>query len=132
MAAPILMRREQGFSLIELMIALVVLVAVVLAMANTTVRFLRVVSESDRRAAAIEIAEDRVELIALDPDYLGLESKYAGTESGFPTLQGLTRSTVIVRVGGPSATMDYKKITITVQGPGLGVPVSRSLTVGAP
>ncbi len=73
------MRREQGFTLIELMIALVVLVAVVLAMANTTVRFLRVVSESDRRAVAIEIAEDRAELIAMDPDYIGLEGKYAGT-----------------------------------------------------
>ncbi len=132
MAARFLIRREQGFTLIEVIISMVVLVVVVLAMANTTVRFLQVVSESDWRAVAIEIAEGRVQLIAMDPDYAGLESRYAGTESGFPTLAGLTRSTVIVRVGGPLATMDYKKITVTVQGPGLAALVRRSLTVGAP
>ncbi len=124
------MRDERGFTLIELIVAAGVLMLVVLGMATTTVRFVRLVAESDWRATAIELADDRIQLIAMDPDYDELESKYSGTESGFPTLTGVTRETYIVHIGGSS--QDFKRITVTVSAPGLEKPVMRSLTVGAP
>ncbi len=126
------MRNQRGFTLIELIVAVGLLVLVVLGMATTTVRLVRLVAESDWRATAIELAEDRVQLIAMDPDYEQLEAKYAGTESGFPTLDGVTRETVIVHVGGLRQTEDFKRITVTVRVPGLEDPVMRSLTLAAP
>ena len=124
------MRDQRGFTLVELIIAVGLLMMVVLGMATTTVRLVRLVAESDWRATAIELADDRIQLIAMDPDYDQLEAKYSGTESGFPTLTGVTRETYIVYFGG--SDQDFKKITVTVSGPGLEQPVTRSVTVGAP
>ena len=124
------MRDQRGFTLIELIIAAGVLMLIVLGMATTTVRFVRLVAESDWRATAIELADDRIQLIAMDPDYDQLEAKYSGTESAFPTLDGVTRETLIVHFGG--AGQDFKRITVTVSVPGLEQPVTRSVTVGAP
>ena len=124
------MRDQRGFTLIELIIAVGLLMLVVLGMATTTVRFVRLVAESDWRATAIELADDRIQLIAMDPDYDQLEAKYSGTESGFSTLDGVTRETHIVHLGGLG--QDFKRITVTVIVPGLEQPVTRSVTVGAP
>ena len=126
------MPNQRGFTLIELIVAAGVLIMVVLGMATTTVRFVRTVAESDWRATAIELAEDRIQLIAMDPDYEQLEAKYVGTEANFPTLEGVTRETFIVHIGGAGETEDFKRITVTVRGPGLVDPVKRSLTVGVP
>ena len=113
-----------------MIIAVSLLMLVVLGMATTTVRFVRLVAESDWRATAIELADDRIQLIAMDPDYDQLETKYSGTESGFPTLDGVTRETYVVHFGGLG--QDFKRITVTVSRPGLEKPVMRSVTVGAP
>ncbi len=112
--------------------ALVILAIVILGMATTTAQVLHVVTLSDRNAAAIQLVDGRVEEIQMDPDYNGLDSAYAGIESSFPTLPGYTRETRIARIGGLGQTQDYKKITVTVTGPGLDGPVSRTVAVAAP
>ncbi len=126
-------RRREGFTLIEVMMAVVILTGVVLGMAHVTGRMLHTISTSDRSAAALELVSDRLEQVSLDPDYGDLEDEYEGTETGFPSLPYYTRKTDIVHTtpgkkGGP----DYKRITVTVDGPGLLAPISRSATVGAP
>lgn len=126
------MRGRNGFTLIEVMMALVILAIVILGMATTTAQVLHVVTLSDRNAAAIQLVDGRVEEIQMDPDYNGLDSAYAGIESSFPTLPGYTRETRIARIGGLGQTQDYKKITVTVTGPGLDGPVSRTVAVAAP
>lgn len=132
MEAGVLMRR-QGFTLIEVMMAIMILLGVVLGMANVTGRMLHTITTSDRAAAAMELAADRLEQIRLDPDYAGLEAEYKGTESDFPTLPGFTRKTDIVHTGGEGKTgPDYKRVMVTVSGPGLLTPLSRTVTVGAP
>ena len=49
-----------------------------------------------------------------------------------PALPGFSRHTDIVHFGGVGQPNDYKKITVTVSGPGLLAPVSRTVTVAAP
>jgi prepilin-type N-terminal cleavage/methylation domain-containing protein len=126
------MHRQRGFTLIEIMIALVLLTIVILGLATATATVIHVVTLSDRNTAAIQLADGRVEEIQMDPNYNGLDSLYAGTESSFPDLPGYTRETRFVRVGGLGQSQDYKKITVTVTGPGLSDPVSRTITVAAP
>lgn len=126
------MRERTGFTLVEVMIALVILSLVILGMAATTGSFVRVVAESDRMAAAVQLADDRIEQVQMDPNYGGLDSLYAGVESNFPTLAGFTRETRIVRVGGAGQPVDYKKVTVIVAGPGLPTRVERTVSVAAP
>jgi len=123
---------RRGFTLIEIMIALVILALVVLGMATSTGRFMRVVAESDLQVAAIQLADDRIQTVLMDPNFAGLDTAYAGTESNFATLPGFSRSTVITLVGGSGQSTHHKRIVVTVTGPGLPQPVKRSATVAAP
>ena len=126
------MQSKRGFTLIEVMMSLAILTTVVLGMATTTSHFMHIVTVGDRNESALQLVDSRVETIQMDPDYINLESNYVGTETNFPTLDGYTRTTEIVLIGGSGQTQNYKKITVTVDGPGLPTPLSRSVTVGAP
>jgi prepilin-type N-terminal cleavage/methylation domain-containing protein len=123
---------RRGFTLIEVMIALVILGVVVLGTAQMTARMVHTVATSGQQDAATELAQSRIAKIQVDPNYPGLEGLYVATESSFPTLPGFTRTTAIVHDSGGAPPQDYKKITVTVTGPGLLVPVTRTVTVAAP
>jgi prepilin-type N-terminal cleavage/methylation domain-containing protein len=121
-----------GFTLVEVILALTILLVVLMLLATSTGRTVHTVATSAAQEAAIELAMDRVEQIRADPQYGTLESVYTATETGFPTLPGFTRVTQVVHVGGVGQPNDYKKITVTVNGPGVTPPISRSTTVAAP
>ncbi len=123
--------RRRGFTLIEVIAALVLLMIVVTGLATVTGRFVRTVSQTELQVAAVQLAQDRIQIIQMDPDYGGLETEYVGVESSFPTLTGYTRETQITQVGGAGQPNDYKRITVIVNGPGLPQPVERT-TVAAP
>lgn len=122
---------RSGFTLVEVLIALVVLSLMILGLTTATAALVHNATKNDRMTSAIELAEDRIQTMQIEPDYSHIET-YVGTESSFPTLTGFTRQTSVVRVGGVGLTQDYKRITVIVNGPGLSSPVERSVTVGAP
>ena len=124
------MKSRNGFTLIEVVLALSMLLIVMLTLVTMTGRAVRVSTTSDREQAAIQLVSDRTDLVRTDPDYLGLDTMYVATETSFPTLIGFTRTTQIVRT--TSSRQDYKTITVTVNGPGLVAPVQRTVTVAAP
>jgi prepilin-type N-terminal cleavage/methylation domain-containing protein len=125
------MKREAGFTLIEIMIALTILLVVIVGLVSTTGKTTHVAATSERQAVAIEMVHDRLDRVRVDPDYAGLDTTYAKTETGFPSLPGFTRVTTVVRF--TSTSNDYKKITVKVTGPGLpAAGVSRTITVAAP
>lgn len=126
------MQRHAGFTLVEVMMALLVLTIVLLSLAGSTAGFLRTISASDRQSAAVGLAEDRIARIQMHPDYSTLEATFNATETGLPALPGHTRTTTIVPVGGPGQTQDHKNVTVTVSGPGLSTPIARTVTVAAP
>lgn len=124
------MQPRNGFTLIEVMIALTILSIVLLGLASMTTRTVHVVTTSDREEAAIQLAHDRIEFVRSDPRYLQLDSLYGGLETNFPTLPGVQRNTLVNRV--TTSNNDYSRVTVTVTGPGLSNPVSRSITVARP
>ena len=131
MAAGLLMRRRRGFTLIEVIISLVILTVVLLAIGSATAGYLHAVAESDRHAAAVQLAHSRIEEARLHPDY-GTLAALEGVEADFPSLPGFTRTTEVVRYGGPGAPADFTRITVTIDGPGLTRPVARTISIGAP
>jgi prepilin-type N-terminal cleavage/methylation domain-containing protein len=121
-----------GFTLVEVVLALTILLVVLMLLATNTGRTVHTVATAAAQQAAIELAMDRVEQVRADPQYNTIDSIYATTETSFPTLPGFTRVTRVVHVGGVGQPNDYKKITVTVTGPGVSPPISRSTTVAAP
>jgi prepilin-type N-terminal cleavage/methylation domain-containing protein len=127
--AGVLMRGREGFTLIEMLIALVMMSFILVGLAGVTGRLSRSVDTNERKTLAVELAEDKIAEILIDADYDSLDVRYEGTD--YPL--GFTRTVNdIVRTGGKGKTNDYKKITITVSGPGLSTPIIRSTTVAAP
>ena len=125
---------SRGFTLIELVVAIVVLSAGILGLAASTSYMVRAASSSGLRAEALQAVEGRISHIVMDPRYYHLDSLYVGEETDIPGLYGMTRTTAIVhtRTVSDGRITDYKKVTVTVEGPGLANPVTRTVIVGVP
>ena len=125
------MSRERGFTLIEVILALSILLVVMMMLASTTGRALHTAATTQSQQTAIQLVMDKIDQVRNDPNYDGLELAYAKTDTTFTGLPGFRRVTTIVRTGGQGMSNDYKKITVVVTGPGI-TPVTRSVTVAAP
>lgn len=123
------MNDQRGFTLIEVVIALVILSVVMLGLAGTTGALLVQAAEDDRQATAVQLVHDRVDAILTDPDYDGLEAEYSGTETDLDGNPELERTTTFVRMDGGDDPVDAKKVTVEVDGEGLTRPVSRTVVV---
>ena len=120
----------RGFTLMEVMIALVVLSIVVLGFSSTSATLIRSASMDRNMGQASASVEGRLALIRQWPDYASLDT-FARNEVDVPQ-EGWNRRTQVQRIGGPTQSNDFKRITVTVAGNGLTEPVSRTITVAAP
>jgi prepilin-type N-terminal cleavage/methylation domain-containing protein len=121
---------RDGFTLIEVMIALVILSAVLLTLAASTTRYLSIISKNRIRIQAGAVADARIAAIRVSPNYATLVAQFDGTLSNVP-FQGYTRQTRVVRVG-EGTTADRTGVIVTIAGPQLPTPVTRYTTVAAP
>ena len=128
------MGQRGGFTIVEILLALLLLSFVVLGFQAATGEIIHYAARSDRELVATQLAEDRLDLIRLDPDYEALESRYELTESAIPGFPGLTRQTVIARTETtlPTGLLDFQRITVTLSGDGLRLPIARTVVVAAP
>jgi type II secretion system protein I len=120
-----------GFTLIEVMLAIAILGLAVLGLMSTTGRMIRTVSDDRVRTLAAAAADARVAMVRQWPTYATIDSAFETTEAATPEA-GWTRATQVDRVGGPTDDEDYKRVTVTVTGPGLAQPVNRSISLAAP
>jgi prepilin-type N-terminal cleavage/methylation domain-containing protein len=127
-------RSQAGVTLIEVMVAMVILVGVLLGMATFAVNFTRSVARADVRTVAVNLASQRLSEVRSSPNYSGLEATYGGTEASIAGFTGYTRRTTIVRTGGPrpTNTNDYKTVTVEVTAPGLTGAIRKTTIVAAP
>jgi prepilin-type N-terminal cleavage/methylation domain-containing protein len=125
---------RRGLTLIEVIVALVILTSVLLGLARFAVGFTRGVTNADARTVAVNLVSQRISEVRAQPNYSGLETTYNGTESTIPGFPGYTRVTNIVRTGGPRPTFtnDYKTVTVSVTAPGVAQPISKTVVVAAP
>lgn len=127
------MKVRAGFTMVEVIVALMLMSVAVLGLQLVAASMLRQTSASQVRLSAAQLAEDRVDLIKLEPIYDNL-SNYVATETnivGFPRYT--RRTTLLARRDSTAAGItDYKRITVAVTAPGLATPIMRNITVGAP
>lgn len=125
---------RSGFTLVEVVIALVILAAGVLAISSSTARMSRAALSAERNAAALQAVQDRLTRVLVHPGYEELDSLFDGVEDGVGAM-GFTRTTEVKRRNVDlenGEVVDFTEITVTVDGPHLDDSVIRSTVVGAP
>lgn len=127
--------RRDGFTLVEVVVALVILSTAVLGLASTSSRLATTASSAELRALALQAVEDRVAEVRLEPRYGALDSLFDGTDSEIlgTTFPGYDRVTNVTRVTTTSPVpLDYTRILVEVTGPMLTEPVQRQIVIAAP
>jgi prepilin-type N-terminal cleavage/methylation domain-containing protein len=127
------MRDKRGFTLIEILIAMVILTIVSVGLGKFVATFLHTVGTSTAKTVATAVAQEQLELIRADPSYTTLVATYNGqTTVGFPGYASMTRTTRVVRTTGATPRRDYTKVTVAVSEPTMGTPVNVTIVVAAP
>jgi prepilin-type N-terminal cleavage/methylation domain-containing protein len=125
-------RARRGMTLVEVMIALVLMTSVMLGMGAFMAKYGHAVGTSSAKASARELVAERLEYVKGATQYPSIETTYGGVETSIAGYPGFTRRTLVMRVGGkPSDKFDHKVITVIVNGPGLDKPVKKTSVISA-
>lgn len=120
-----------GFTLVEVIVASMILTAALLAMAGFTVKYQQSDSRARMLARAQQLANERLESVRTTTPYTALDTMTTN-ESAMSGLPGYSRTTQVSRVGGTTAdTVDYKIVTVKVNLPGGRGSVAKTSFVGA-
>jgi prepilin-type N-terminal cleavage/methylation domain-containing protein len=122
------MKRRSGMTLIEVMIALVILTGALLGMGKFITSFSHATSDGALSSVASDLVLDRLETIKGSTSYATLDT-YAVTELAITGFVGYKRVTQVTRT--LDGTQDYKAITVTVSNPSLSAPVKKSTIIAA-
>lgn len=125
------MAGREGFTLVEIIVAIVMLSFVLLGLVGSTMKLESSIREQERRSVAIELVEERIAQIQIDPAYGTLEERYAGEDRPVTAHPDFVRTTVGKEVLGAEGE-EYKVFTVSVDGPGVGPTVQRTIVVAAP
>ena len=114
------MRQRTGFTLTEMLLAIVILTIVATSVARFAGSFSRAMGDASVRVIATSVATDRLELVRADPRYTLLTSLYSGgaagaDTTGFPAYPTMRRITTVVRDTTGTASSRRDRTTVTVQ-----------------
>lgn len=133
-------RDEAGFTLIELMLSVFVLMVVLVSVPLAATKLTLAVSTYRARNEAGAIADAWIARCRAEPNYVAIDSssvagKCAGTVTNLGSFK-FTRTTTVTGdaslSGMADSLNDYKRVTVVVSGGGLASNVSRTITVAKP
>jgi prepilin-type N-terminal cleavage/methylation domain-containing protein len=129
--------KRRGFSLVEIMVALTILMIIILGLANTTISFLHETTIDTVRVRAQSFADMRIAEVRGYPTYDALTTTFNNTDT---PESGFSRQTIVIRDKTATSTCnnpsgcpknDITRVTVIVTNAGLSAPVSRTLAVSA-
>lgn len=120
-----------GMTLVEVLVAVTILGAALIAMATYVGEFAHTVTDTDARARAAELAAERLETVKGAPAYASMDSLYSEPQKvSIPGESRYQRQTLIRRVGGGDADLDdYRVVTVVISSTMLKQPVRRTTIV---
>lgn len=123
---------RQGMTLIEVVMAVTILATAMLSIAAYMGKATRIVAVADVKNTANELASQRLEEIKNAPRYAAIDTLYPGTVALATPYVGYTRQTLVAHTGGgPSDSLDYRTITVTVSNARLSAPIKRTTIIAA-
>jgi prepilin-type N-terminal cleavage/methylation domain-containing protein len=131
LAAASCVRPRRGMTLVEVLAAVTILGAALVAMATHVGTFARTVTETDATARAAELAAERLEMVKGATSYASMDSLYTEpTPVAIPGETRYKRQTLIRHVGGGDADLDdYRVVTVMITSPSLRQPLRRTTIV---
>jgi prepilin-type N-terminal cleavage/methylation domain-containing protein len=124
---------RRGMTLIEVILAIVILSGSTLALSKFISSFQHTTSNSTMQYLASDLAMQRIEQIKAYTVYSTLVATYNGVSETFvgnPVYNGFTRTTVATRCSGcPNGTNDYITVTVSITGNGLTTPTKKSTII---
>lgn len=122
-------RTRRGMTLVEVLVAIVILGGSLTALAVFTGRFTRATADSRIRTTAQQLASERLEASRWSGTYAALDT-FARTEFPVAGYDGFRRETFVQRTGGAVGdTLDYKTVTVRVSHLSLPEPVRQTTII---
>ncbi len=110
--------KRDGFTLIEVLIAVVVLTIAVTGLGQFMAKYQHSTSTSTMLSTMTTIAKERLELVRADPRYTQLKALYgtgaSADTTGFPRYSTIKRVTVVERDQGSTPPRDLTTVTVSV------------------
>lgn len=130
------MTNRRGFTLIEILVAIVILTILALGVARFSALFGRALANSSVRVVAAGIASDRLQLVRADPRYTRLVPLYnagpGADTTGFQDYPAMRRVTYVVRDQSGSPARDRTTVTVRVIDPTMPDTVSVTSVIASP
>jgi Tfp pilus assembly protein PilV len=124
-------RRRSGMSLVEVIVAMMLLVGVVLVLGGFSAQFVRATAQAHLVVLANELAASRLDAVRQQPTYAALDS-LAKTDTVKADFSQYAVKTQLLRVGGKATdSVDYKLVTVTVTHPAMKKTVAKTTAVAA-
>jgi prepilin-type N-terminal cleavage/methylation domain-containing protein len=120
---------RRGMTLIEVMIALVILTGALLGMGRFITSFSRTSSDGSLSSTASDLVLDRLEQVKAYGNYANIASTFATTEGSITGYPNFTRQTQVLRTN--NATTDYTAVTVTVSNPSMLKTVKKTTIIAA-
>jgi prepilin-type N-terminal cleavage/methylation domain-containing protein len=123
---------RHGMTMIEVVIAMVLLTGCLLSMGTFVGRFAKATRLMNTRNTASELVADRIEDVKGAVRYSAIDSIYAITENSIAGTPGFIRRTLVTHVGGGGPDLDdYKIVTVIVTSPQLSAPSKKTTIIAA-
>ena len=123
-------------SLVEVMIAVVILVIMVMTFGRYMGSFLKANNTAGSVTTATAIGRERLELVRADPRYTTLTTRYGSGPSadttGFAGYPSMRRRTTVIRDQSGTPARDITKVTVIVTMPGQTDTVRLTTTLARP
>ena len=120
---------RDGMSLVEVIVAMMLLVGVVLVLGGFSAQFAQATSQAHLVITANELAATRLDAVRQQPTYVAMDS-LARTDTIKSDFSSYVVRTQVVRIGGtPTDTLDYKLATVTVTHPAMKKIVTKTTAV---
>jgi type II secretory pathway pseudopilin PulG len=123
--------RRKGMTLVEVIVAMMLLVGVVLVLGGFSAKFAQASNQAHLIVLANEIAATRLDAVRQQPNYVALDT-LVRTDSVKADASWYGVKTQKVRVGGAvTDSVDYKIFTVTVTHPAMRKTVTKTTAIAA-
>jgi prepilin-type N-terminal cleavage/methylation domain-containing protein len=123
---------RSGMTLIECMVALVILAGSLMALGNFMGKYAHTTSMASQEQLALDLATTQVDAIKHAPIYANIPTSYAGVVTIPEGSANFKQTTSINHVGGgPTDTLDVMYVTVVVQTADSGATVTKTAVIPA-
>ncbi len=123
--------RRKGMTLVEVIVAMMLLVGVVLVLGGFSAKFAQASNQAHLVVLANELAATRLDAIRQQPNYAAVDT-LVRTDTVKADFSTYTVRTQMVRIGGAvTDSLDYKIFTVTVTHPAMKKVVTKTTGIAA-